>query len=191
MFRGDLKCSRGGGFLRRPWCSWFSWGGYGFPVISGLRRSRFAEARRLFHRQRERLEAKFVQLGTATNRRDSPRWIDCEFEDDVAYAWNRSTGELNAFVAVTIELEENGDRPAEIADLVSNLRRRRPSSVSSESAGKRGTGDLQPEPHPGDSVLSSRPGTPGSRSVRERLSVKDLAHGQAGTGQQVAAAEDF
>ncbi|MGO8746794.1 MAG: hypothetical protein ACLQNE_12460 [Thermoguttaceae bacterium] len=88
----------------------------------GFRRSRFTEARRLFHRQRERLEAKFVQLGTVTNRRDSPRWIDCEFDDDVAYAWNRSTGELNAFVAVTIELEENGDRPAEIADLVSNLR---------------------------------------------------------------------
>ena len=116
-------------------------GGVWFSFRNGFRRSRFAEARRLFHRQRERLEAKFVQQGTVVNRPDSPRWIDCEFDDDVAYAWNRSTAELNAFVAVTIELATTLElRPRGPAgrdrDWVRESSRPRPSSVSSGSAGK-------------------------------------------------------
>jgi hypothetical protein len=65
-----------------------------------------AEARRDFHRQRERLEAKFVQLGSYPTNREVPRWMDCDFEDDVAFARNRTTGELTALVGVTIEIEE-------------------------------------------------------------------------------------
>jgi hypothetical protein len=76
------------------------------PLRTGRRAVRFAEARRDFHRQRERLEAKFLHLGMNPGRRDAPHWTDCEFEDDVAYARNRVTGELSAFVAVTIAIEE-------------------------------------------------------------------------------------
>jgi hypothetical protein len=79
------------------------------PVMTAWRETRLAEARRGFHRQRERLEAKFVQLGLAGNRADAPRWTDCEFDDDVAYVRSRSTGELSAFVAVTIAMEEPDD----------------------------------------------------------------------------------
>lgn len=68
--------------------------------------ARLAEARRDFHRQRERLEAKFVQLGSYPANRDAPRWMDCDFEDDVAFARNRTTGELTALVGVSIEIEE-------------------------------------------------------------------------------------
>jgi hypothetical protein len=65
-----------------------------------------AEVRRDFHRQRERLEAKFVQLGSYPTNRDTPRWMDCDFEDDVAFARNRITGELTALVGVSIEIED-------------------------------------------------------------------------------------
>jgi hypothetical protein len=80
------------------------------PIRVGVGLGRFREARRDFHRHRERLEAKFVQLGSIATRRDCPRWTDVDFDDDVSYARNRATGELSAFVAVTIELEDPDDQ---------------------------------------------------------------------------------
>lgn len=77
-----------------------------FPLRASLARLRLTEARRNFHRQRERLEAKFVQLGMARNRPAAARWNDGEFEDDVTFARSRLTGELSAFVAVTLEMED-------------------------------------------------------------------------------------
>jgi acyl transferase domain-containing protein len=76
------------------------------PVRSALRDSRLTAARRDFHRHREWLEAKF--LGKAVNRvsSDSPRWVDCDFDNDVAYVRNRMTGELAAFVAITISIDD-------------------------------------------------------------------------------------
>ena len=69
------------------------------------RRRRFAEACRDFHWQREHLEARFVHLAQMHAKPSSPRWTDCDFSDDVSYVRNRSTGELSAFVAVSIMLE--------------------------------------------------------------------------------------
>lgn len=80
------------------------------PLRASWRQARFEEARRVFHRQRERLEAKFIQLGINANRPAVPRWVDCEFEDDVTYARSRATGELSAFVAVTLEMDVSADR---------------------------------------------------------------------------------
>ena len=92
------------------------------PFSAARREARFAETCRDFHRQRERLEAKFVQLGTAGAKSDGPRWSDCYFDDDVAYARNRSTGELSAFVAVTIEMEDPEGRAASTPVLGGSLR---------------------------------------------------------------------
>ena len=89
------------GIAAGAWCVW-RW----FPVRKPLPASRLAEARRDFHRQRERLEAKFVQLGAYPAQRDAPRWMDCDFEDGVAFARNRTTGELTALVGVSIEMED-------------------------------------------------------------------------------------
>jgi hypothetical protein len=83
------------------------------PVRQCWQKSRFAEARRDFHRQRERLEARFLRLGAANAKPEMPPWMDCEFDDDVAYARNRATGELSALVAVTIVLGQFGDTPEE------------------------------------------------------------------------------
>ena len=62
-------------------------------------------AKQQFHVQRERLEAKFVQLAAAQVRPDAPQVADCTFEDDVSYVRSRTTGQLSAFVAVTIATE--------------------------------------------------------------------------------------
>ena len=76
------------------------------PLRRTLREARLADARRDFHFQRERLEAKFVRKAAARLRPDAPRWVDCEFDNDVAYVRNRATGELAAFVAVTVALDD-------------------------------------------------------------------------------------
>jgi len=75
------------------------------PLTSTWRRNRFIETCRNFHWQREHLEARFVQIAQLHSKPGSPRWADCDFSDDVSYVRNRYTGELSAFVAVTILLE--------------------------------------------------------------------------------------
>lgn len=85
------------------------------PLRLSMRRARFCEARRAFHWQRERLEAKFFVLAQENSRPGAPYWTDCRFDDDVAYVRNRLTGELSAFVAVAIAAEDlqvgQGDTP--------------------------------------------------------------------------------
>ena len=78
------------------------------PLRRLVYEARFAEARRNFHGQRERLEMKFVQLAMIHAKPGSPNWDDCQFDDDVAYVRNRSTGELSAFVAVTAAVPSTG-----------------------------------------------------------------------------------
>jgi len=82
---------------------------------------RLTEARRGFHAQREWLEAKFVQLASSRPQPDAARWADCTFSDDVAYVRNRTTGELSAFVAVTVAAEEYDRSNSGMADAVGNL----------------------------------------------------------------------
>lgn len=92
------------------------------PIHRAWRKARFAEARRDFHRQRERLEAKFVVLGMSSTRPAGLRWVDCDFDDDVAYARSRTTGELSAFVAVTIALDDGDEDPLGPIDELAGLR---------------------------------------------------------------------
>ena len=75
------------------------------PFTAARRRNRFIEACRSFHWQREHLEARFVHISQLHRKPGSPLWVDCDFCDDVSYVRNRYTGELSAFVAVTILLE--------------------------------------------------------------------------------------
>jgi hypothetical protein len=78
-------------------------------------------AKQRFHMQRERLEAKFIQLAAAHVRPGAPRWADCSFDDDVAYVRNRTTGELSAFVAVTIAATKSQSIPFGSSEAVGNL----------------------------------------------------------------------
>ncbi len=73
-------------------------------------RDKLDQARVLFRRRREWLEAAFV---TMASERGKPReliWSDCEFDDAVSFARDRESGQLRALVGMTItfEAEEGG-----------------------------------------------------------------------------------
>lgn len=72
------------------------------PYQIVVRETRFAATMKSFRLHRERLEAKFIQLASANAQPNSPHWEDCFFDDDVAYVRSRRTGELSAFVALTV-----------------------------------------------------------------------------------------
>ncbi|MBX3414411.1 MAG: hypothetical protein KF708_17110 [Pirellulales bacterium] len=92
------------------------------PFRAAMEEARFVRARRDFHQQRERIEARFVDLASSSGRPRGLRWIDCEFENDVAYARDRRTGELSAFVGVTIAFEAIEGGGMEHVEAVGNLR---------------------------------------------------------------------
>lgn len=76
-------------------------------LVLRLRRGRSAyrleQARQLFHLRREVLELRFLN---AAARLGSPRglaWEDCRFEDEAVFATDPGTGQLRAFVGVTVQ----------------------------------------------------------------------------------------
>lgn len=84
--------------------------------------SSLTQAQQRFHAQRERLEAKFIQLAVAHAGPDAPQWCDCDFDNDVSYVRDRTTGELSAFVAVTIATDDEHEVFADgSTDVVGNL----------------------------------------------------------------------
>ncbi|MDZ7619131.1 MAG: hypothetical protein U1E05_19170 [Patescibacteria group bacterium] len=84
--------------------------------------AQFRRAKRDFHWQRERLEAKFVYLAASQSRADLAAWDHCHFDDDVAYVRNRSNGELAAFSAFSLGVDVCDDRGRSPFDLLANLR---------------------------------------------------------------------
>src|SRR4051794_11735629 len=62
-------------------------------------------AREAFRLQRERLEATFLQAAQASGKPRGLRWSDCDFDSDVLYVRDKTTGELAALVGVTIQFE--------------------------------------------------------------------------------------
>lgn len=69
-----------------------------------LARVRFSEARRRFHRHRESLEARFAMAVAADMGQDDPAAF--EFDDEVTYIRDRSSGGLTAIVAVSLVCPE-------------------------------------------------------------------------------------
>lgn len=98
-----------------------------------LNEERIAEARRDFRFQRERLEAKFIDQ--AKRRIDPANWLwdDAQFDDEVAFARHRYTGELTAYAAVTVERV----RPDILKTLAGSLSHIRSATVVFEFDGER------------------------------------------------------
>jgi hypothetical protein len=92
------------------------------PIRRARREAQLAKARQDFHRQRERLEARFFEIAAASGMPRGLRWTGCDFDDDVAYARDRKSGELAALVAVTISFEAIPGGPMEDVEAVGNLR---------------------------------------------------------------------
>lgn len=92
------------------------------PMRAAMRETQFKRAKRDFHQQRERLEARFVDLASSSGKPRGLRWVDCDFDNDVSYARERKSGELSAFVGVTIAFEAIEGGMMEGVEAVSNLR---------------------------------------------------------------------
>jgi hypothetical protein len=76
-----------------------------------MRLHRFREIRRRFHQQRERLEMKFLCLASQGSLAPDAPWMDCEFEDEVAYVRNRRTGQLCALVGILLRKRNPWEGP--------------------------------------------------------------------------------
>lgn len=92
------------------------------PVRSLFRESKLGNAKLGFHRQREHLEARFVQIAGASGRPRGLSWRDVEFGDDVVYAWDKTTRRLHALVAITVSFEAVEGGGMEEVQAVGNLR---------------------------------------------------------------------
>lgn len=92
------------------------------PIQARRRENQLNRARRDFHHQRERLEAKFLTLASSSGKPRGLEWVRCDFEDDVIYARHRQSGELSAFVGVTIGFEAIAGGGMEDVEAVGNAR---------------------------------------------------------------------
>ncbi|NIP84859.1 MAG: hypothetical protein GTO03_04600 [Planctomycetales bacterium] len=90
--------------------------------LARRRRQRLAAARKLFHQRREWLEARFVELASASGKPRGLRWKECDFSDAVTFARDRQTGGLTALAAVTISFEAIEGEGMEEVEAVGNLR---------------------------------------------------------------------
>jgi hypothetical protein len=92
------------------------------PVGAVLREIRTERARELFHRQRERLEAKFMDMAARSGKPRGLRWLDADWENPVRIVRDRRTGELAALVGITVSFEAIPGGGMEDNPNVSNLR---------------------------------------------------------------------
>ncbi|MCO6454637.1 MAG: hypothetical protein J5I93_04980 [Pirellulaceae bacterium] len=85
-------------------------------------RRQLTEQRGRFQRRREWLEARFLTLASQSGSPRGLAWVDCEFDNAVAFARDRGTGELRALVGVTIRFEAIEGGGMEDVEAVGNLR---------------------------------------------------------------------
>lgn len=86
------------------------------------RKNRLERARHLFHQRREWLEADFLTRASHSGRPRGLDWVDCEFENEVAFARDRTNHQLRALVGVTISFAATPGGGMEDVEAVSNLR---------------------------------------------------------------------
>jgi len=92
------------------------------PIRLLFRGRRTQRAQLDFRLRREWLEADFFHRAARSGKPRDLRWVECEFENDVYYARHRRSGELCAFVAVTVAFEAVEDGLMEDVEAVSDLR---------------------------------------------------------------------
>lgn len=94
-----------------------------WPSLRNRRQTRhLLRARERFQRRREWLEARFMTLVERSGKPRGLRWVNCDFDDEVAFARDRSTGRLRALVGVTIQFEAIEGGGMEDVEAVGNLR---------------------------------------------------------------------
>ncbi|WP_146117639.1 MULTISPECIES: hypothetical protein [Pirellulaceae] len=68
-------------------------------------------AKQLFRLRREWLETEFMKAAASSGKPRGLRWVDCEFDDDVHFAFDEEIGLLRAFISITVQFEaiQGGD----------------------------------------------------------------------------------
>jgi hypothetical protein len=92
------------------------------PIRVARQAERLARAQRDFHRQREMLEAKFIERASSTGKPRGLRWTDVDFDDDVLYARDRRSRRLKALVAIEVSFEAIEGGGMEEVEAVSRVR---------------------------------------------------------------------
>jgi hypothetical protein len=96
---------------------------YQWPKIRCRRRHRLLQqARQQFHLRREYLEARFFTLASQSGKPRGLEWVECDFDDGVRFARDRQSGELRAFVGVTIRFRAVEGGGMEDVEAVGNYR---------------------------------------------------------------------
>jgi hypothetical protein len=81
-----------------------------------------ARAKEMFLLERERLQTLFLPAAAATGKPRGLRWVQCQFEEEVAFARDRHSRQLVALVPVTIRFEAVAGSDMEGLPAVGNLR---------------------------------------------------------------------
>ncbi len=92
------------------------------PLQAARQMERLGRQQRDFRRQREQLEAKFVDRAGSSGKPRGLRWSDVAFEDEVSYARDRRSGQLRALVAIEVCFEAIEGGGMEEVEAVSNVR---------------------------------------------------------------------
>lgn len=92
------------------------------PARRFLRAINAERGHELFQLQREMLEAKFVELARSTGNPRGARWADCDFEGDPRFARNVRSGELVAFMEVTVHFETPDEHIDSSSEIIGNNR---------------------------------------------------------------------
>jgi hypothetical protein len=92
------------------------------PIRAARRAEQLARIQRDFHRQREQLEAKFIDRAAASGKPRGLTWTNVDFDDDVIYVRDRRDRSLKALVAIEVSFEAVEGGGMEEVEAVSNVR---------------------------------------------------------------------
>ncbi len=87
-----------------------------------VRQSRLQKGCHAFGQQRERLEKEFLGFAGMTGIPRGLIWVRCDFETEVCFVRERTTGQLQSLVPVTIAFEAEVGGGMEEVEAVGNLR---------------------------------------------------------------------
>jgi hypothetical protein len=90
--------------------------------IQTSREAAFPLARERFRYQREHLEARFFHLAAASGKPRGLIWKDCQWDDHVEFARDRTSGQILAFVGISLQFEAVPGSDMEGLPAVGNLR---------------------------------------------------------------------
>ena len=115
--RGERICLKCGGCRLSPYYA----GGGRISLAAAAQIVRLVQAKRRFHPSASGWRQSLSSLPRPSARPTPAGGPTARFADDVAYVRNRTTGELSAFVAVTVATEESDRSIPRHADAVGNL----------------------------------------------------------------------